>query len=238
MRYLTILLAFLAGAAYAQTEPLQVNVRACTGTPTSDLMSGCPTSQTVWADPQPETLVVILRSGAITTSWSRFDTLAGTDRVSACLKSDTPTGAFQSCPTRVTGTTNWLARSLVATSSAQPPPSTLKRIKLIWIPPTTNADGSPLTNLKGYTLSWRQNDCAFIEGCTAPEQWSEIFVAAGVSEYLDTFSGNRCYTLQAVNSENSTSIVSDMVCTNKLPVRTPNPPTGITVTWAAAESVP
>lgn len=119
-----ILLALAASSAYAQTEPLQVAVRACTGTPTSDLMSGCPTAQTVWADPKPETLVVTMRSGAVTTNWARFDSLAATDRVSACLKSDTPTGAFASCPTRVSGTTNWLARSLVAVGTVIHAPKT------------------------------------------------------------------------------------------------------------------
>lgn len=120
MKLLFVLLALVATRVYAQTEPMQVNVRACIGTPTSDLMSGCPSSQSIWADPKPETLVVTMRAGAVSTSWARFDSLADTDRVSACPKADTPTGSFSSCPTRVIGTTNWLARSLVATVSAQP----------------------------------------------------------------------------------------------------------------------
>lgn len=123
------LMFICANAALAQTEPLQVNVRACTVTPTAETMAGCPSSQTVWADPASDPTVIALESGSATMKWAKFSALTDTDRVSACLKSDTPTGTFTSCPTRVNGTTNWLSKSLVVVGTTTPPSRTSCPIK-------------------------------------------------------------------------------------------------------------
>lgn len=114
MKCLAFAVIAIAASLTAHAQTQDVVLRACSGTPTGTDLGGCPAAQSIWSEPLPSAMVITLPAGAGATKWARFDSLAAADRVSACARTSATPGPLTVCPGRVSGTSSWLAKSLVA----------------------------------------------------------------------------------------------------------------------------
>ena len=96
-----------------------------------------------------------------------------------------------------------------------------------WQPVTTWDDGTPVTP-KHYIISWRENNCYKTPGCTAVENWTDVTVTTPT--LTQTFTGDRCYIIQAIGPGGEQGLTSEIGCTDKTQHRTPKTPTGIRLT--------
>jgi len=73
-----------------------------------------------------------------------------------------------------------------------PPPPAPPVATLTWLAPTMNTDGTPLTNLAGYTLYYTQSAL----------EWTSVSVGVGVSAYVIDLpnTGTWMFEMDAVNS--------------------------------------
>lgn len=94
---------------------------------------------------------------------------------------------------------------------------------LTWVPPTSNTDGSPLTDLSVYRVYRRNSDTtgAYTLLATVP---------APANGYTDnaTLEGVNCYQVAAVDDDGNESAPSNQACKTIDTLR-PNAPTGLTV---------
>jgi hypothetical protein len=97
------------------------------------------------------------------------------------------------------------------------------KANLTWTPPTTNADGSPLTDLTSY---------AIYRGPSASTMALLTIVPATVPAYTDTPLpvGTYYYCVAAINSVGTSSSCSESISTTIVAMATfPNPPTNLQV---------
>lgn len=96
-----------------------------------------------------------------------------------------------------------------------------------WTAPTTNTDGTALTNLSGYRIE---------RGASATGSFASIGTST-VTTYTHTgaAAGQNCYRVIAMASNGQESIPSNVACkTNTRPATIPNPPTNLRFTDAVA----
>lgn len=92
---------------------------------------------------------------------------------------------------------------------------------LSWTAPTTNTDGSPLTDLASFNI---------YRGTRVGGPYNRIAtVAATVTSYTDnsTVEGLNCYVVTAVDARNNESAPSNEAC-KAIDTLAPSPPTGLT----------
>jgi hypothetical protein len=91
---------------------------------------------------------------------------------------------------------------------------------LTWTPPTTNTDGSPLTNLASYRVSWGAQQGTYPSSMT-------VTAPANGATVSGLALGTHYFAVQAVNSAGTLSAYSNVA--SKTCVATPSPPTNLTV---------
>ena len=94
---------------------------------------------------------------------------------------------------------------------------------LAWVAPTTNTDGSPLTDLDSYRVYRRPS-------ATTGAYVQIAQVAAPATTYTDnsTVEGVNCYVVTAVDTAGNVSDFSNQACKTIDTLR-PNAPSGLTV---------
>ena len=98
-------------------------------------------------------------------------------------------------------TTSLPAFSIVVSSV---PTNTTKNVTLSWMPPTTNTDGTSLTNLSGYKIYY---------GSSATALSTSVNVSAGSSSYVITglSAGTWYFAMTSLNSAGAESAQSAVV---------------------------
>jgi hypothetical protein len=97
-------------------------------------------------------------------------------------------------------------------SSASLPPFTLTvsqggTVTLNWQAPTTNTDGSPLTNLAGYTIAYGANPNALTQSVTVDNPTTTVYSVQNLS------SGTWYFAVSADTSDGTQSALSSVVST-------------------------
>ena len=104
---------------------------------------------------------------------------------------------------------------------------------LTWTPPTQNDDGTPLTDLASYDLSY---------GCTAPGVYDTVQnISAPASSYTVTGlpdNGTCWFAIQAVNSADVRSVYSNEAIRTFSAAELPDSVTSIDVTWQSSQGPP
>lgn len=154
------------------------------------------------ADADGDTLTFSIQSKP---SWAAFDTKTG-------RLSGTPTnaqaGSYEEIVISVTDgkATAQLAQFAITVETAQ---ATTKSVMVSWTPPTTNSDGSSLTNLTGYRIMY---------GTQAGNYSKSVTVnSAGVTSFtLDDLEAGKQYhvVMVSVNASGTESEVSQEVVLN------------------------
>lgn len=162
-----------------------------TGTPATSVSVGSAYSFTPTAsDPDGNTLTFSITNKP---SWATFSTTTG-------KLSGTPTAAGTTTGIVITVSDGTLSASLgsfsltvnaVVTGSAT----------LTWVPPVTNSDGSPLTNLAGYRVQYGTSS-------TSLSQTKDITGATTLSTTIDGLTSGTWYF--AVRAYSSTGSISDL----------------------------
>lgn len=126
-------------------------------------------------------------------AWAAFDTL---------------TGRLSGTPTAISSTANIVISVSDGKATAALAPFTLvvngDRVTLSWYPPTTNIDGSALTNLNKYKIYYGTSAAALTNSVTVP---------AGVSSYVVTglTGGNWYFAMASINSVGTESALSSIL---------------------------
>lgn len=99
-------------------------------------------------------------------------------------------------------------------------------VSLTWNPPTTNTDGTPLTDLAGYKVYWGTVSGTYPNSVSAPLGSGYVVSGQNLAE-----NQNYCFVVTAVNTFGRESAPSNEACvtTPTIP-RDPSPPGGLTVT--------
>ncbi|MCK5616540.1 hypothetical protein KAR91_82520, partial [Candidatus Pacearchaeota archaeon] len=84
-------------------------------------------------------------------------------------------------------------------------------VTLKWNPPTTNADGSPLTDLAGFKI-YEVADGNYTEIADIPADTTTATITMG--------SGDRCFVGTAHDTSGNESIYSNEVCKDTMPPKT------------------
>jgi len=190
------------GSASASLPVFTITVNAApnrpptiSGTPTTSVLQGVAYSfQPTATDPDGNTLTFSIANRP---AWASFDTATG-------RLTGTPGAAN-------VGTTSGIAISVSDGAASVSLPAFSIAVQAVangsatlsWLPPTTNTDGSPLTNLAGYKIYWG----------TAPGNYSSsaTVMNAGLTAYVVTnLTPNTYYfAVKAVNSTGTESVFSN-----------------------------
>ena len=167
------------------------------GTPTTQLTAGQAYSFTPsTSDPSGGTLSFSIQNRP---SWATFSIVSGT-------LSGTPAspnvGTFANIVISVSDgkTSAALAPFSIAVASVPVTGSA----NLMWVPPTTNTDGSPLTDLTGFTISYGTSQGAMTQTIAVPSATTISYTVQGLG------SGTWYFTVTAYTSVGAQSAPSDV----------------------------
>jgi hypothetical protein len=90
-------------------------------------------------------------------------------------------------------------------SPPPPPPSTQGSATVSWMPPTQNTNGTTLTNLAGYTISYGTNSKSLTSTVKVANAGLTTYVVEGLA------SGTYYFAVSAYNSSGATSALSGVV---------------------------
>lgn len=148
LKYTVLVLMLGLSSAHAATE---LSMLCDSGTTTGARLNACVTLE--WAVPQPESFVASCLSTCTWTSadsaWRKFSELPSGAKWLRCSADITPASftagvpGVDPCPD---GAKHWAADSNQITRTAR------------WLAPTTNTDGTVLTDLAGYRLSVAESE--------------------------------------------------------------------------------
>lgn len=178
------------------------------------LLVGTPTG---WQLPDQATQVQVLRNG--TTPFVAVADVLPTERIKAC-NAELPIGSEDACPKegRAPGRTDvwWLKSDIYATPAPEPPPAR-KIVTVRWGPPR-NPDGTEYTDVLGYKITIRRQDCdPTRSGCPSSTQVEEHIRAPEARSYVvENVVYTACATVQAFNSAGDGPIHPE-VCPQKKP---------------------
>lgn len=190
-----LLSTLMLGTTAAHAETL---VRHCPTVPTGDC------ANPVYVRPADARTVRVLRASEA--PWVALSSVLDTERISVCVDDVTLVpGGPGPCTTRVPGRTdNWQVKGAVY--AAPPPSSSVPGVPLTltaaggvtlrWGPPTTNEDGSPLTNLAGFMIYYHGEDLTI-----TPEQSIRITDPSATSHTVSVPAGTWYFTLSAFNKD-------------------------------------
>jgi hypothetical protein len=187
------------GQASAQLAPLTIAVSnppnrlpTITGTPPSAVMQGTAYSfQPSASDPDGDTLTFTVANAP---AWAAFDSATG-------RLSGTPLAQH-------VGTTSGIVitvRDGALTASLPAFAVTVQAVAtgsalLSWTPPTTNTDGSPLTNLAGYKIYWGTQQGTYPNSATLNNPGLATYVVEGLAPGTYFFVATAVNTLGAESS--------------------------------------
>ena len=193
--YGNILITVSDGQASAQLPAFTISVGntapangapVISGTPSTSVMQGTAYSfQPTASDPNGNTLTFSITNAP---SWATFSTTTG-------RLQGTPTaanvGTFSNIVIRVSdGTTTTALPAFNITVLAVASGSAT----LSWMPPTTNTNGSPLTNLAGYKVYWGTTAGSYPNSVTLNNPGLSSYVVSNLAP------GTYYFTVSAVNS--------------------------------------
>lgn len=212
-----LLLAYATAFAAPPADSVQYcNAPAANSTVTGNLV-GCPPGQSAWGPLYTNSLVRTIVNGSQT--WVPYSALGPSSQVV------------------VKSTGKWTAFSLITEAPkpvAPPPPpvvvSTTATILVTWSAPTTNVDGSSLTDLTSYNIYM---------GASASNMSAIGHTKAGTTSFTTQPLGVGTYyfTVSAVNSSGVESDKTGPVSTViSAPAKTPNAPTNLKVIVNSAGS--
>ena len=95
------------------------------------------------------------------------------------------------------------AQSQSAPTSAPPPPVS-GSASLSWVAPTTNTDGTPLTDLAGFTINYGASPSAMTQTVEVPNSTATDYVVEGLA------SGTWYFTVTAYTTGGTQSAPSDV----------------------------
>jgi hypothetical protein len=100
-------------------------------------------------------------------------------------------------------------------------PALAAEVTLTWTAPTTNDDGSPLTDLAGYKIHQGPDGVSFPQVYDIPDPLATSYVVTGLAE------GTYYFAATAYDTSDNESVLSNIV--NKALVTAPAPPGGLTI---------
>ena len=164
--YSNIAITVSDGTASASLAPFSISVATgnrapvISGTPPTSVTAGQPYAfQPSATDPDGNTLTF---SVANKPAWATFSTTTG--RLSG-TPSSTQAGTYGNIAISVSDGTASASLASFAITVTQ---SVSGSATLSWTPPTTNTDGSPLTNLAGYKISYGQTSRQYDQSLSLP----------------------------------------------------------------------
>jgi len=191
------LVMLLATAAHAE-----LLIRNCPS------LSGTSCSNPVYVRPADATVVVVLRSvnGVYESPWLPIAQIGPTERISVCKDDPALVVGGTKCATRLASGDNWMPKE-------QAIPATLGSVTFAWDAVAANTDGSALTDLAGYTLSIKRQDCdPALAGCLAAGFDSPLTLGNVLTFTVLNVQRQACVVVQARNAAGDLSPVSDEVC--------------------------
>jgi hypothetical protein len=214
--YRNILISASDGRAHATMPSFSISVTASGGSPAPAPSPG-DTAPTISGTPRNEVTVGSAYSFQPTASDANGDKLTfSASKLPAWASFNTSTGHLSGTPTAANvGTTSNIVISVSdgKKSTSLPPFSiTVAEVAsgsatLAWTPPTTNTDGSQLTNLAGYIISY---------GTSAGSLTHSVQISnPGIADYVITnlTPGTWYFDIQAFNQQGTHSSVSKTVST-------------------------
>lgn len=238
---LLIALACLCGKpVYADTGLAM----RCDGATAATQAAAC-TGPRTWLHPGPSDYILTsstVPTDSTTVSWTAADLqfrkwieIPGTTGVLVCTKdlsaaqAPIPAGGTDNC---APGSDPVLKKFVPASTVTITPPVVLTNgtATLEWKPPTANADGSPLTDLKGFDVYQGASPTTLVKITTIP-------LAAGVVSYVVTglASGTYYFGITALDAAGNVSDlgISNQVTATKTVNKQPGKPTEVTATISA-----
>ena len=113
-------------------------------------------------------------------AWASFSTSSGT-------LSGTPTAAGTAANIVISVSDGKMSTALtsftitVSAVSTSPPPPVTGSVTLDWTPPTNNVDGSPISNLAGYTILYGNNPNSLTQTVNVPNPASTSYVVQNLT---------------------------------------------------------
>lgn len=163
--YLAIIAVLLAPSAKADNTTQDL-VLVCTngtaGASVAPWVSNCPVANQVYKIP---TATDIVATDSKTGTWQPYGPLVAARLVRTCLAGSPLTGANCTQLATSPATTGAVFKAKGGSVTPPPPdPNSIigKSISLTWAAPTTNVDGSALTTLTGYQISYSLAGGAYI----------------------------------------------------------------------------
>jgi hypothetical protein len=98
-----------------------------------------------------------------------------------------------------------LAAFTITVAAAPAPPQTLGTAKLTWAPPTQNTDGSPISNLSGYLISYGNSAGALSQSISITNPATTTYTVQNLG------TGTWYFALSSTASDGTTSALSSVV---------------------------
>ncbi|MGO9803294.1 MAG: putative Ig domain-containing protein [Steroidobacteraceae bacterium] len=139
-------------------------------------------------------------------SWATFSIATG---ALTGTPSTSNVGAFKSIVISVSDGSQSAALSPfnITVASAAPPPPTSGSVTLSWVAPTTNTNGTPLTDLTGYVINYGTSASAMTESVTVSTTSTTAYTLSGLA------SGTWYFEVFASASDGMQSAASNVVST-------------------------
>ena len=125
--------------------------------------------------------------------------LAALLALGACHDDDAGSAATATLSGRIAAPTPVATSTPVPTTPAADIPGSAT---LVWSPPTTNADGTPITDLAGYTINYGTSSSALDQTVELPDATATNYTISNLAR------GTWYFALNAVNSQGFASALS------------------------------
>lgn len=194
---LACLVAFPRSAHSQQTLAVPLVLTCPTATPGASVAPwvNCASGSYGYRSATPDAIVAT--DSTSTGTWQRFKDIAATRLVRACPKGATISADLKSC-VNAAGTASamtFLSRAIIEQGN----PIGTGTARLSWAAPTANTDGTPLTDLAGFTI---------FAGLASPPQQTVAKVGAGVLSYtVENLAPGQWYF--GVKARNAAGVESD-----------------------------
>jgi hypothetical protein len=183
-------------SATTSAAPTSNSAPTLSGTPSTSIVAGNAYSfQPTAADANGDTLAFSIQNKP---SWATFSTATG--RLSGTPSS---AGTYSSITISVSDGKVSTALSAFSITVTSPPQTSTGTVELSWLPPTSNTDGSVLTDLAGYRV---------VYGTSASALNTTVQLSAGLTSYVisNLTSGTYYFAIKAYNSAGTESALSSI----------------------------
>lgn len=197
LRRFALLLALLPIGAHAE-----LLIRNCPNP------SGTSCAAPVYVRPADVTVAVVLRNvnGLYQSLWLPPAQIGPTERISVCKDDPALTVGGTTCTTRLASGDNWMMKSDAL-------PATLGSVTFGWSAVTVNTDGSTLTDLAGYNVGIKRQDCdPALANCVAAGYDPPLVLGNVLTFAVLNVARQACVIVQARNAAGDVGPVSDETC--------------------------